>query len=45
VIPRKGEEGATFADWRADLVREEGDIDGAIVVWRRVLVALNRSTS
>jgi hypothetical protein len=39
LIDRHGEEAATFAAGRADLLLEEGDIDGS-AVWRRILAAI-----
>jgi hypothetical protein len=39
LIDRHGEEAATFAAGRADLLLVEGDIDGS-GVWRRILAAI-----
>jgi hypothetical protein len=39
VIDQRGEEAANFAAGRADLLLEEGDLDGS-AVWRRILAAI-----
>jgi hypothetical protein len=39
IMDQQGEEAATFAAGRAELLLEEDDIDGALV-WRRILAAI-----
>ena len=39
IMDQQGEEAATFAAGRAELLLEEDDIDGALV-WRRILEAI-----
>jgi len=39
IMDKQGEEAATFAAGRAELLLEEDDIDGALV-WRRILAAI-----
>ena len=39
LIDQKGEEAAAFAGGHADLLLEEGDLDGS-AVWRRIRTAI-----
>ena len=39
-IDQHGEEGASRAAYKADAMRDKGDLDGA-AVWRRIVAAIN----
>jgi hypothetical protein len=43
LIDRRGPEAGDFAAWRADVLLEEGDLDGA-AIWRQILEAIEELT-